>query len=82
MQSKWYKRIQILMVILLLYCTLAMLDVMVSLKFEIGDESPCISTLTGNDLCFGLVCYKVAIGVLLVTILLSIFLKRKLVKQV
>ena len=82
MQPKWYKRIQILMIFGLVYCTSAILDIMVSLKYETEFENACVSIITGDDLCFVLTCYKVAIAILIVLTLLSLGLKNRLVKQV
>ena len=80
MQPKWYKRLQILLIICLIYCISAILDIMVSMKYETDFNDPCFSTITESNLCSMLMRYKVVMGVVAAAFLLSIALKNKLVK--
>lgn len=59
----------------------AILNTMVSLKYEVGDSSECISSVSGEDLCQTL---KILEGVILMSLLvISVLLiyRKRILKQ-
>ncbi|GAB2467680.1 hypothetical protein GCM10011375_31170 [Hymenobacter qilianensis] len=57
---KYIKGLAILLFMAAMYCGLATLDVMVSLKYETNSMEDCISSITGYNLCFMLKVYPIA----------------------
>lgn len=58
MHPKLFRLLHIVTAVSIVRCLLKILDVMISLKYEIKDDD-CTSAVTGHDLCFALNGYRV-----------------------
>jgi hypothetical protein len=77
---KFYWALFIIEITIILICCFAILNTMVSIKYETENPGDCISLTSGVDLCQTIIYLKLLIGVCSFGILISIYkltLKKK-----
>lgn len=77
---KFYWALFIIEITIIPICCFAILNTMVSIKYETENPGDCISLISGGDLCQTILHLKLIIGVCILGILISIYqlaLKKK-----
>ncbi|WP_310392471.1 hypothetical protein [Hymenobacter sp.] len=79
MNSKLFRLLLVFLGLSIVYCLLGIVNVMVSLKYEIvADE--CVSVVTGQNLCFILNCYRLGVLVFFIVLVALSINEKKIVK--